>query len=302
MIRVFIGIVGLAIFFVALSSEALGQRIFVGPGGISVGTKDVQVDLFGRRGHHVVEEPVHYYRSDWRDVWYGDTHWDRWATDFDELPPLPDSNELTFMSWKHLRRVLRFATTHFDDQLDSLRTGAGWRKHLQVGAIRDQVAEDINSPPDRAARMRLYEILDAYNATARNPEYVSVSDLWGFRAVHSALDEFVALPWMRERRQLAASANQLDRELQGISGGRRWREHLALPDHVFASAPAPNSSGSARAPDLRQLRKALARFDSVSRKPKYRSIAALPSFQATHEILASYINHFVSAPPPPPTH
>ena len=304
MIRVFIGILGLAIFFVSLCSEALGQRIFVGPGGVSVGSRGVQVDVFGRRGHvveHVVEEPAHYYRSDWRDVWYGDTHWDRWATNFDELPPSPTTDELTFMSWKHLRRVLRFSAAHLDDQLDSLRTGGGWRKHLQVGAIRDQVAEDINSPPDRAARARLYEILEAYDATARNPEYDSVSGLWGFREVHAALDEFVALPWMRDRRQLSASAGQLDRELDQIAGGDRWRRHLALPDEVYVSAPALDSPRAPVAPDLNELRKALARFDSISRKPKFRTISTLPSFQATHEILANYVSHFVSAPPPPPT-
>ncbi len=307
--RFFIGILGLALFLISLSSEARGQRIYIGPGGLSIGAGNVQVDLFG--GDHHAYGPSYYHHSDWHDSWYGDQHWSRWGSAFEddfagdfhdhfrELPPPPSRDELAFMNWKHLRRVLRFAAANFDDQLDSLRTGPRWRKHLQVGAIRDQVAEDINSPPDRKARRRLREVVAAYHETAENPQYDAITRLWGFRVVHAALDEFVSAPWMRERRQLAASARELERELDGMGAGRRWQKHLALPEEVFASMVGPRSSQS-DAPDPGQLRGVLARFDAVSRNRKYRSIAGLKSFQATHEILGNYVGHFVKAPPPPP--
>ena len=210
------------------------------------------------------------------------------------------------MNWTHLRRVLRFAATHLDGQLDALQPGARWRKHLAVGAIRDQVAEDVNRPPDRKARERLQEIVKAYDATARKPEYGAINGLWGFRAVHATLAEFVSPPWDRERRQLAASARELDRQLDEIGAGQRWHEHLALPDDVFAPAPipdpinTPNQANVSVASDPRKLRDVLTRFDAVGRNAKYRSIAGLPSFQATHEILGNYVSHFVKVPPPPP--
>ncbi len=318
--------VGATCVYLSLVEPAVGQRISIGPGGISAGVGGygsgirVGIDHRGRYGYGY--GPGYYY--DRRgDYWYTDDGWDRWDYDddrpavdigrggADSTPPVPTAEELSYMNWKHLRRVLGYGAHTLADELDPIASGAGWMRHLQVDTILDAVADDTDMPPNAASNKLFRKLLAAYTDVDSNPEYISISRLWGFRTVRLALRELAKTPWVRQREQLAEASRELDKQLETLQTGDGWKRHLALPAEVYVSRDEArddargDGSAGAKMPktDAGALRKVLSRFDKVSEDPQYGTIARLPAFQATHEILAVYLSHFVAPPaaPGPPT-
>ncbi len=305
-------IVGIFVLVVMLADTAQGQRISIGPGGISAGVSRYGVGVgvgtgwggrtsYGYGPGHYYDHPNHY--------WYSDDSWDRWGYDNEvdprrrrgnDTPPQPTAEELTYLNWKHLRRVLQFGAERLEDDLDSLRSGGGWKQHLQVAAIQDAVADDRNAPPDAATTKLLGEALAQYDATAAKPEYASIARLWGFRTVQLTLREITKPAWERQRQQLADASRELDEQLRSMRTGEGWKKHLALPAEIFTT-DASNHQGEPEVSDAEaeRLREVLTRFDKVSSNSQYSQIAQLPAFHATHEILAVYMSHFIAPPAAP---
>lgn len=78
-----------------------------------------------------------------------------------------------------------------------------------------------------------------------------------------------------------------------------WRRYLALPREVFEGTNPPR---------LETLQPPLAQFDRVSTDPNYKTLAARPEFQATHELLREFVRELsegarsqLTLPPPPAT-
>ncbi len=297
----------------ATAGEAWGQIVRVGPGGVRVRAPfvGVYVDPYGGTsvrapftnvytpGYAYPYAPQYGYRG-----WYADDGWSRWQAEYElrqsprtagrssqQTPTLPSDAELAAMNWQELRRVIRFGALELEQSLDRMDGGSGWKRYLQVGTLRDLVADDENAPLDPDTSARLVEIYQAYDATAANSQYRTIAELWGFRAVHGALGEFLSPPWERQRRQLTASAIDLQNTLAGMNNGAGWQKYLALPAEVLGiqSASPGLPPRHEYQPDMEQLQKTLGRFDSVRDNPEYRVIAELSSFVATHENLAAYV-------------
>jgi hypothetical protein len=306
--------VGAMFLAAAAAGDAWGQIVRVGPGGVRVRAPfvGVNVDPYGgtsvRAPFTNIYAPGYAYPNGAQygnGRWYADSGWSRWGTEYDlrqtrgietrqlrETPSLPADVELAEMNWQELRRVLRFGALELEQTLDRMDGGGGWKKYLQVGTLRDMVADDANRPPDHGTAAKLVEIYQAYDSASANPQYSAVAALWGFRAVHGALGEFLSPPWERQRRQLAASAIDLQNTLARMSNGGGWQRYLELPGDVIGSdstsaIPPPPSHGAE--PNVEQLEKILARYDSVRQNPEYRVIAELSSFLATRENLAAYV-------------
>jgi hypothetical protein len=107
-------------------------------------------------------------------------------------------------------------------------------------------------------------------------------------------------PQEHARRQLAAAAYDLDRDLARMVGGRAWQEYLRLPDSVFAGVRTnqPTPIESSVNPD--ELEHVLARFTQIANDEQYNMISELPSFRAVHQHLVEYLDAG-NQPPPPPT-
>lgn len=305
-------IVGIFVLVVALADMAQGQRISIGPGGISAGVSRYGVGVgvgVNRGGRYSYGYGPGYYYDRPSNYWYSDDNWvrrgyndeyDQSRRRGDETPQQPAAEELTYMNWKHLRRVLRFGAERLEDDLDSLRSGGRWKQHLQVAAIQVAVADDRNAPPDAATTKLLGEALTQYDATAAKPEFASIARLWGFRTVQLTLREITKPAWERQRHQLADASRELDEQLSSLRTGKGWKKHLALPAEIF-STDASNRQGEPEVSDAEaeQLQEVLTRFDKVSSNSQYSQIAQLPAFRATHEILAVYMSHFIAPPAAP---
>ena len=103
---------------------------------------------------------------------------------------------------------------------------------------------------------------------------------------HLQLDEAAAI-----RQQLQTIAPQLFDLLDP-----QWQQYLALPNEIFAEAPAANTVA---------LKQVVERYDSVRANPKYAALASRQEFQTVHQLLKHYLdiegksNQSLILPPPP---
>jgi hypothetical protein len=107
-------------------------------------------------------------------------------------------------------------------------------------------------------------------------------------------------PQERARRQLAAAAYDLDRDLSRMVGGREWQEYLRLPASVFAGLNLNQPTPIDLNVDPDELERVLARFTQIANDEQYNMISELPSFRAVHQHLVEYLDAG-QQPPPPPT-
>jgi hypothetical protein len=98
-------------------------------------------------------------------------------------------------------------------------------------------------------------------------------------------------PDAQARAELYRSAATLKRSLQTLSTGAGWQRHFGLtpggvlnPDQRVIAAADP-------APELAIM---LGRFESVSENPDYATIAALPGFYGTRNLLHEYLAKFAA--------
>ncbi|MFV2069125.1 MAG: hypothetical protein ACC645_19330 [Pirellulales bacterium] len=288
------------------TSEA--QLVRVGPGGVRVRAPFVRVEV-GPYGRTYVRAPfTSVYSPGYRGV-----------VRYHEYPvgpfaghgaqPAGEANVVQ-MNWRELRQHVLVAASRFESELARLEGGADWRTTLRPGTIRDLLAKDSDQPPDQATTEQLLAILKSYDRVAGSDDLQPITRLSGFRAVRQALGELTLPPRQRQRRNLAKQWMALRRDLGRFQSGASWQGHLELPPEVMAGSENSDALDIARnnveEPDVQQLEKVLSRYQQVDSTDEYRAIARLASFQATRQLLASYMDLLIQTdsgldlPPPPP--
>ena len=218
-------------------------------------------------------------------------------------PPVPTAAEVAQMPIVELRGFLLFAVDRLEAELAELSTGADWMTHLQTADLKRLVPQPQQAPPPPSAvaapktapspplvspetRTQLGNILKKFDTIVRNPEYEMISSLWGFRAVHVALAEFLVPQVQRNRNQLVLAVDVLNRELDQFSVGSGWKEHLSLDQ---LRAIADTKATELKSSDIQDLKSILKTFDDVRAYPDYRTISELPGFKQTQYSLRVYM-------------
>lgn len=96
---------------------------------------------------------------------------------------------------------------------------------------------------------------------------------------------------IRARAELYKSAATLKRSLQALSSGASWQQYLGL---TTGGVLDPNQRVTVAANPAAELAIMLGRFESVSENPEYASIAALPGFFGTRNLLQEYLVQYSS--------
>ena len=193
------------------------------------------------------------------------------------------------MDYRELREALRSGLTKLESQLQQRQDRAAWSRYLQPGAMRDLVAGGANEPADEITAMQLKDMLEEYDGTAADATSQSVASLSGFREVHAALAEFLRSPSERQRNQLVEDAISLSNSLSRFKTGDGWQRYLLLMDSSAAESPRTAAEWSDE-----EIEKLLDRFESVRGNLEFEVISRLPSFQAMHKRLDSYVRHVQS--------
>jgi hypothetical protein len=109
--------------------------------------------------------------------------------------------EITKPAWERQRHQLADASRELDEQLSSLRTGEGWKKHLALPAeiFTTDVSNRQGEPEvSDAEAEQLQKVLTRFDKVSSNSQYSQISQLPAFRATHEILavymSHFIAPP------------------------------------------------------------------------------------------------------------
>ncbi len=105
----------------------------------------------------------------------------------------------------------------------------------------------------------------------------------------NSIDEVAELSLLeRQRRLIAKSARQLERDLARFRSGDHWQTILQLPPEFVSGAVM--ASGAEVQVEAAVVKSALENFEIVASDPQSRKIAGLRSFRTTHRLLREYVS------------
>jgi len=141
-----------------------------------------------------------------------------------ETLPYPTASQLAAMDDRALIETLRDMMSRLDQRLTLLKTGVGWQRHLVLST---EVLGELGAPPEVAQLAAMQKALPRYHSVADQPEFMKISSLPSFVAIHAALQEILS-------RFSAAESGQLE------LGNPRGTE--AAPDESREILPTPDSA------------------------------------------------------------
>jgi hypothetical protein len=103
--------------------------------------------------------------------------------------------------------------------------------------------------------------------------------------VHTAYREPIPEE-VRVRNQLYAASQELAQSLRRFSTGNTWLHYFSLTPGGLLAPQRPQTASIRLTSELVTL---LEKFEAIRQDPQYSTIAALPSFIRTHELLQTYI-------------
>jgi len=212
--------------------------------------------------------------------------------------PVPTADETAAMAGVEVRGLLLFAVDRFNEELNGISTGSGWRDYLRVEKLRELVPAPPTAPPAPGeelpadppitppAQQELAGILQRFDETAANPEYGQISGMWGFQTIQVTLRELLVPPVERLHKQLKLSAEFLEADLQEIETAASWIAHLKIADLKRLATVRPQDFSIA---DRRQMEEMIATFDRVAADPAYQTISDLPGFRMASHVMRAYL-------------
>jgi hypothetical protein len=201
------------------------------------------------------------------------------------------------MNWAALVRTINESARQLDADLTQLPAGDPWRTQLNTKELATLAPADPQQPPPEELRLRMLQMLPAFDNMAAMPSADWVGGRVSFQMLQAALREYTIPAEQRLRRQLIDSARDLQNSLTRFATGATWQSYLALPPEFTAAATAGNPRRNQTTPnDLAEL---VGRFEMVSHNDAYRMIAALPAFHWAQESLVGYSNWLQSRSPAP---
>jgi hypothetical protein len=218
-----------------------------------------------------------------------------------EHPPVPTAGQVSRLTDDQLRMMITVALDDYNQYLDGLSTGAGWKRHFQLAALKAHVTSLPAGALDAATRALVSDISEKLDAAAKNPAYEIITQPWSFQTLQVALKEYALPALERQAHTLYAKSLTLKRSLDNVSTGGGWKAYLKLDELEQLLSQSPQNSGEVYV----KLEKILERFDEVQAKPEYKAVADLPGFAVSQAGLQQYINALraetsIPAAPPEP--
>jgi len=235
-------------------------------------------------------------------------------------PPEPTAEQIAQLTNDQLRTLLRGAADYLGAELDVLKTGQGWKKHLQLamlqevlsdGAIGDavglgapdsiHVGQSDGLPMDPDTRERLEKLSIRFLEVAAEPKYKKIASLRGFRTLQRGLREYSLPPAERQAHVLSARLPMLIDSLERQRTGAGWKKYLRVEE----IARLAGSSEAWSQGDLDSVTEILGQFEKVRMNSQYAVVAEMPGFEATYGALRAFVEALEeelvgSLPLPPP--
>ena len=153
-----------------------------------------------------------------------------------QMPPVPTSKELGRFTDQKLQSFIAWVANGFTRELGQYSSGDTWVKYFRLNDLKAMMpsapgAAATAQPQLTSARgQRVIDaVLEHMDSTAKNDEYKTIADTWGFKALHAALQEATKPADEREpgvlKGQTEASASRLStfRATPPRAGANIWR-------------------------------------------------------------------------------
>jgi hypothetical protein len=190
------------------------------------------------------------------------------------------------MNWATLVRTINESARQLDTDLTQISGGDDWRIRLGTKALAALAPADAQQPPRDEVRAQLLGVLPAFDDAASLPAADWVVGLGSFRTLQAALGEYTMPADLHFRRQINATAQDLNVALARFVTAASWQNYLALPPALIGESAGANAANSI--PTRTALAETVARFNLVSQNEEYRMIAGLPAFHAVRDSLTAY--------------
>jgi len=203
-------------------------------------------------------------------------------------PPVPSQAQLTVMSDEQLRHLIRKSAAKLDEDLDGFRTGATWKKYLDLKTLTSAMAGKKQATLDDNVLAQLKEAGDRFEETSRQKKFGQINSLPSFRTLHAALREHALDDGERGRKQAALGAKALKQSLQRLNTGKGWDAYLQLQKMQEITAV---KKGSLDDKSRKEATEILKRLKEVQGKKAYASVAKQPGFQLALKGMSAYVAH-----------
>jgi hypothetical protein len=205
-----------------------------------------------------------------------------------QLPPMPTEKELSGFTNQQLQSFIAWVSRGFTKELGQFNNGDTWVKYFKLDNLRD-----IAPQPPRAAvaagatetispknENLIDAVLSRMESTAKSNEYRTITDTWGFKALHVALQEASRPADERAASVLTAQTEMLNKSLERVSTGERWRKHLEI-DNLEKIAKTRKLGSDENLDEITTI------FERVAQNPEYQVITQLPGFEGVYSSLRS---------------
>jgi hypothetical protein len=204
----------------------------------------------------------------------------------DKLPPVPTEKELAGFTDQQLYSFIAWVANGFEKELGQFNTGDTWVKYFQLDNLRSlapkpprgTVAQQTPTGSIVGNQNLVSDVLNRLDTAAKNDQYRTIAETWGFKALQTALKEASRPTEERAVGVLKGQTEILNKSLERVSTGDSWRKHLEI-DSLQQLVTDKNIAANENVDKIAE------KFDRVVKNPEYQSIVQLPGFQGVYSSL-----------------
>jgi len=191
------------------------------------------------------------------------------------------------------RRQLSPSLAELNRSLGQVRTGSGWKKHLQTEEL-VRLIDKTTSTTDRESLEMMKKILATYDAVSKDPEYEKIATMAGFAMTHQRLDKYVrtsaALASRKVRRTSGKDRTDIAARLEALLDAmkkEKAKEQLETKILRQIVAKSPGRLNPSQVAVLKEIRR---QFDESRNDPKANEVVQLAEFDETQEMVDQYLD------------
>jgi hypothetical protein len=181
------------------------------------------------------------------------------------MPAVPSVLDVREMTSRQQQKLLRRALADLDEELDSLPTGDGWKKFLQLDVLGSSLWCGNDAEPDDQSRKVLSLVESRFRQVHGDPQLQAIRDMRSFQSIHNLLSEFATDPIVKTQRRLQTSVATLDDSLSRLKDSAGWKKYLRTEELRRLAT----QSEQLELADQQRLREIMSVYDGVEKNPAY---------------------------------
>jgi hypothetical protein len=198
---------------------------------------------------------------------------------------VPSSASVAKMSGTQQRSLVRQAVVSLEQDLAKIPTGAGWKSFLRIESFGSSLWCQSAATPDSSTQDILKAIAKQFDAVKRNPDYSSISKLWGFKVAQVALPLYSESELDKQKKLLDGNLTSFVASLNRVKTGAGWKRHFQT-DEVKRLASQTEKLDESQEDILKEIHK---RYQEVEGNEQFKVISTYKGFADTKNSLRDIV-------------